>query len=286
MLLKVVTGELVDQSSINAAKDLDKRIRECIRDYVQLGKLLIEMRDNQAYRLVGPYDTFEDYCKDMEGLAYSVALDKIRHYLVHVAIESNLPPEISGPRIESQVHQFCGHDGAIAKFRTERRIVEKRDGTKTSVEVPVAVANPKKVAAQWEATVKAYQQAVVRSEKAHQLKVKHAEEMGLPAPVYRRPKLTGTFVVNELPREYQPVRMTSGTAHPFMKWINSVMKGVECIQNMWERDPEKFVRLLGEPYNKKLPKHVVDHLLQNIDDAFSVLGKFQKDLRDELSKRS
>jgi hypothetical protein len=82
--------------------------------------------DGQSYRLVGPYDTFEDYCKDVEGLAYSIALHKIRHYLVHIAIETNLPPGIPGPGVENQVHQFCGHDGAIARFKTEKRIVEKR----------------------------------------------------------------------------------------------------------------------------------------------------------------
>ncbi len=82
------------------------------------------MRDNQAYRLVGPYDTFEDYCKDVEGLAYTTAQYKIKAYLVHSAIEQNLGPTKVGPSIESQVRQFFEHENAIARFKTEKRIVE------------------------------------------------------------------------------------------------------------------------------------------------------------------
>ncbi len=47
------------------------------------------------------------------------------------AIVDNLPPRIQGPGIESQITSLYQHETAIAKFKTERRIVEKRDGTKT-----------------------------------------------------------------------------------------------------------------------------------------------------------
>lgn len=275
--LRVVTGELVEPASINAAKELDKRIRECLRDYVQLGKLLMEMRDNQAYRLVGPYDTFEDYCKDVEGLACRTARMKIQAYLVHKAIEDSLGGTFVPPSLECQVRQFFEHDGAIAKFRTERRIFEKRDGTKTSVEVPVAVANPKKVAAQWEATVKAYQQAVAKSEKAHQLKVKHAEEMGLPAPVYRRPKLTGTFVVNELPREHQPIRKASSDCHPFIKLVRGVLDllGEFEVAGRWEK-------LIADPYRKKLPSDVVELLKSDLKRIAAKANRINKDIENEF----
>jgi hypothetical protein len=92
-----------------------------------LASLLTHRRDNQAYRLVGPYDTFEDYCKDVEGLAYSVAKEKIRAYLVHKAIVENLGDENSAPRLENQVRQLFIHEGSIARFKTEKRIVEKRE---------------------------------------------------------------------------------------------------------------------------------------------------------------
>jgi len=115
---------------------------------------VLQSRRYESYRLVGPYDTFEDYCKDVEGLAYTTAQRKIRAYLVWSAIEENLGPQIRGPSVESQVTQFFEHEGSIAKFKTEKRIVQKRDGTNTTVEVPVAVANPKKVAEQWAAIVK------------------------------------------------------------------------------------------------------------------------------------
>ena len=75
----------------------------------------------EAYRLVGPYDTFEDYCKDVEGLAYTVAREKIRAYLVHKAIEENLGIGIPMPSIESQVSRLFAHEGSIAKFKTEKR---------------------------------------------------------------------------------------------------------------------------------------------------------------------
>jgi hypothetical protein len=281
MGLRVVSGELIDNVTINAAKELDKRIRECLRDYVQLGKLLMEMRDNQAYRLVGPYDTFEDYCKDVEGLAYTTAQYKIKAYLVHSAIEQNLGPTKVGPSIESQVRQFFEHENAIAKFKTEKRIVEKRDGTKTQVEVPVAVANPKKVADQWAAIVKAHEAVVARTERQHQEKVEKAKEAGEPEPTYRRPKLTGNFVVNELPREYQPARKTSGEAHHFVRWVSSVMKGVEAIEKMNE-DPDRWDRLVANPDRKKLTKAVVECLLNDITDAVLVLNNFKDAVQNEF----
>lgn len=276
-----VVGELIDNVTIDAAKDLDKRIRECLRDYVQLGKLLMEMRDGQAYRLVGPYDTFEDYCKDVEGLHFSTACMKIRAYLVHKAIVENLGSTKVEPNIESQVRQFFEHDGAIAKFKTERRIVEKRDGTKTSVEVPVAVANPKKVADQWAAIVKAHEAVVARSERLHAEKVERAKEAGEPPPIYRRPKLTGNFVVNELPREYQPARKTSGEAHHFVRWVGSVMKGVEAIEKMAEEEG-KWDRLVTNPDRKKLTKTVIENMLNDITDAVIVLNKFKEDIEREF----
>jgi len=281
MGLRVVSGELIDSATIDAAKELDKRIRECLRDYVQLGKLLMEMRDGQSYRLVGPYDTFEDYCKDVEGLAYTTAQYKIKAYLVHSAIEQNLGPTKVGPSIESQVRQFFEHENAIAKFKTEKRIVEKRDGTKTSVEVPIAVANPKKVADQWAAIVKAHEAVVARSQRLHQEKVEKAQEAGQSEPVYRRPKLTGNFVVNELPNEYQPARKTSGEAHHFVRWISSVMKGVEAIEKL-DEDQERWERLIANPDRKKLTKSVVQSMLNDITDAVVVLNKFKEAIENEF----
>jgi hypothetical protein len=281
MGLKVISGELIDNATIDAAKELDKRIRECLRDYVQLGKLLMEMRDGQSYRLVGPYDTFEDYCKDVEGLHVTTAQEKIKHYLVHKAIEENLGPEKSGPSLECQVRMLTKHENAIAKFKTEKRIVEKRDGTKTSVEVPVAVANPKKVADQWAAIVKAHEAVVARSERLHQEKVEKAQEAGESEPVYRRPKLTGNFVVNELPNEYQPARKTSGEAHHFVRWISSVMKGVEAIEKL-DEDQERWERLIANPDRKKLTKTVVQSMLNDITDAVVVLNKFKEAIENEF----
>ena len=282
--MAVAEGHLIDNRTINAAKDLDQRIRECLRDYVQLGKLLMEMRDNQAYRLFGPYDTFEDYCKDVEGLNVVVAQRKIKAYLVHSAIEQNLGQQISCPSLEYQVQQFYGHDGAIARFKTEKRTVTTKDGQDRTVEVPVAVANPKKVAEQWEAIVKAHNAVVERSQKVHQEKVEAAREAGEPEPVYRRPKLTGNFVVNELPYQYQPARKTSGEAHHFVRWISKVMAGVESIEKMWAQDPERWNRLIANPDRKRLGKPVVDCLVKDIADAIEVLTKFKGDIEDEFCK--
>jgi hypothetical protein len=103
----------------------------------------------------------------VEGLAYSTAREKIQSYLVHKAIEDNLGDNKLAPSMETQVRQLFAHEGSIAKFKTERRIVQKRDGTNTTVEVPVAVANPKKVADQWAAIVKAHEAVVARSEMLH-----------------------------------------------------------------------------------------------------------------------
>jgi len=282
--MTAVAGQLIDNKTINAAMDLDQRIRECLRDYVQLGKLLMEMRDNQAYRLVGPYDTFEDYCKDVEGLAYTTAQRKILGYLVCSAIESNLGPQIRGPSIESQVTALFEHDGAIARFKTEKRTVKTRDGLERAVEVPVAVANPKKVADQWVAIVKAYEEKVERSQKVHQERVEAARETGEPEPVYRRPKLTGNFVVNELPYQYQPARKTSGEAHHFVRWISKVKKGVDCIVKMYGDDPERWNRLVANPDRKRLSPGVIEVMRGRIAEAIEVLQKFDKDIEDEFYK--
>lgn len=279
--LRVVSGDLIDNSQVEAAKLLDSRIRECLRDYVQLGKLLMEMRDNQAYRLVGPYDTFEDYCKDVEGLAYRTAQTKILAYLVQDGIAQNLGRTNVLPSTESQVRQLFEHDGAIAKFRTEKRIVQKRDGTNTSVEVPVAVANPKKVAEQWIKTVKAHEETVARAERLYQEKLEKATEAGEPLPPFRRPKLTGSFVVNQLPPMYQPARKTSGEAHHFVRWMSQVMKGIESIDKMYE-DEERWNRLVSNPDRKKLTKQVVAHIVSEISEAEEVLRMFKKDLTSEF----
>jgi len=281
MGLKVISGELIDNATIDAAKELDKRIRECLRDYVQLGKLLMDMRDGQSYRLVGPYDTFEDYCKDVEGLAYRTAQDKIIAYLVHKAIEENLGSDFSPPSLEVQVRQFFAHENAIARFKTEKRTVTTRDGTERTVEVPVAVANPKKVADQWAAIVKAHEAVVARLERLHQEKVEKAQQAGESEPVYRRPKLTGNFVVNELPNEYQPARKTSGEAHHFVRWISSVMKGVEAIEKL-DEDQERWERLIANPDRKKLTKTVVQSMLNDITDAVIVLNKFKEAIENEF----
>jgi hypothetical protein len=282
MALRVVSGDLIDNKSIASAKELDKRIRECLRDYVQLGKLLMEMRDGQAYRLVGPYDTFEDYCKDVEGLAYTTAQYKIKAYLVHTAIEQNLGPTFVGPSIESQIRQFFEHDGAIARFKTEKRVLTTKDGQERTVEVPVAVSNPKKVADQWAAIVKAHEAVVARSERLHEEKVEQAKTEGKPIPTYRRPKLTGNFVVNELPSEYQPERKTSGEAHHFVRWIGTVMKGVEAIEKMREQGDEKWNRLVANPDRKKLTKTVVVHLIDDITSSLTVLQQFKDDVSNEF----
>lgn len=277
-----VVGDLIDNGMIDAAKDLDKRIRECLRDYVQLGKLLMEMRDGQSYRLVGPYDTFEDYCKDVEGLHVTTARDKIAAYLVHRSIEENLGTGFPAPSLESQVAQLYRHDGAIAKFKTEKRVVTTKDGQDRTVEVPVAVANPKKVADQWAAIVKAHEARVARSERLHAEKVERAKEAGEVPPAYRRPKLTGSFVVDELPREYQPARKTSGEAHHFVRWIGRVMKGVESIEKMKEEGIEKWDRLVANPDRKKLTKTVVQNMLNDITDAVIVLKQFKEDIEREF----
>lgn len=45
--LRVISGDLVDDNQIAQAKELDRKIRDCIRDYVDLGKHLMAMRDGQ-----------------------------------------------------------------------------------------------------------------------------------------------------------------------------------------------------------------------------------------------
>ncbi len=64
----------------------------------------------------------------MEGLAYTVAREKIRAYLVHKAIEENAGSLKRLPDVETQVKQFFAHDGAIARFKIETRVVTTRDG--------------------------------------------------------------------------------------------------------------------------------------------------------------
>lgn len=284
MTALAVTGQLIDNKTIDAAMELDQRIRECLRDYVQLGKLLMEMRDNQAYRLVGPYDTFEDYCKDVEGLAYRVAQRKILSYLVHRAIEENLGSTLVPPSLEHQVKQLYLHEGAIARFKTEKRTVKTRDGLERAVEVPVAVANPKKVADQWAAIVKAHEEKVERSQRVHQERVEAAREAGEPEPVYRRPKLTGNFVVNELPYQYQPARKTSGEAHYFVRWMSKIMTGIDAWVKLFDDETGRWDRLVANPDRKRLTPDVIKMMLDDIDETMEVLQKVKKEIKDEFCK--
>jgi hypothetical protein len=282
--LKLVSGELVDNDQISKAKELDQKIRECVRDYVQLGKLLMDMRDGQSYRLLGPYSTFEEYVKDIEGLAITVAQLKIKAYLVHKAIEENLGPQIHGPRTEYQVAQLFRHETAIAKFRTEKRIVEKADGTKTPIEVPVAVSNPKRVAEQWASIVKSHEAAVERAKVAYEKKVQDATETGRPLPPFLKPPLSGKFVVNSLPTEHQPVAKVKSDAHVFTRLVGDIAKKAEELDGYLGQENEvKWQRAVALPDRKRLSKGVRDLIAQDIDEAIEILTMFKKDLAGEFS---
>lgn len=283
--LKIVTGDLVDNDQIARAKELDRKIRECIRDYVDLGKHLMEMRDGQQYRLLGPYDTFEDYVKDVEGLSYSVAQEKIKHYLVHTSIVSILGPEISGPTVEHQVRMLTKHDTAIAKFKTERREVKTKGGQKRVVEVPVAVSNPKKVAEQWAAIVKEHEKAVERAKVAHEKKVEDAKAIGKPAPPFKKPPLSGNFVVNSLPPQYQPPAKVKADMHEFTKQVNNIAKAAEILDGyLGHENQAKWDRAVAMPHRKQLDAGVRAMIIQDADEAIEILEMFKKELIHEFSK--
>lgn len=281
--LKLVSGELVDNDQISKAKELDQKIRECVRDYVQLGKLLMDMRDGQAYRLLGPYSTFEEYVKDIEGLAITVAQLKIKAYLVHKAIEENAGPSLNGPGTEEQVKQLFRHETAIAKFKTEKRIVTTKDGEQRTVEVPVAVSNPKKVAEQWAAIVKSHESAIERAKVAYEKKVQDATETGKPLPPFLKPPLSGKFVVNNLPTEHQPVAKVKSDAHVFTRLIGDIAKKAEELDGYLGQDNEvKWQRAVALPDRKRLSKGVRDLIAQDIDETIEILTMFKKDFANEF----
>jgi hypothetical protein len=62
----------------------------------------------------------------LASLAVTVAQKKIRAYLVSEAIEDTLGENKFLPNMESQIMQLYRHETAIAKFRTEKRMVEKQ----------------------------------------------------------------------------------------------------------------------------------------------------------------
>lgn len=243
--LKIVQGQIVGSKEF---EDLDKKITEVIRDFVQLGELLIKMRDGQSYRSAG-YTTFEDYCKSKAGLSISDAKRKVRYaYIVRAITDSGA--QCWAPEIASQVAAL----EPIANFNTEKRKVQKADGSDTYVEQTVGIKNPAKVAEQWGKTVREFER----------LKAK-AEKEGT-----RPPTLSGTFIRNHLPNEVKVSPDRFFACNPLVAFTSRLEKMNEHMEQCGFTKSAKL-RKLAEAKPPCLPPQVV-HLKDAANAAVVALN--------------
>jgi hypothetical protein len=173
----------VVHSTIAGSKEfyeLDKQITDLIRDFVQLGEKLVQMRDGQHYRTAG-YASFEDYCKGKAGLSMREAHRTIRQSMAYRAITKIWGGNIAPPETKAQIDSLL----PMANFNMEEREYAKADGTVTHVKQPVGIRNESAVAKQWEKTVKEFERRQAKAEKEGT----------------RPPTLSGKFVRNMLPNE-------------------------------------------------------------------------------------
>lgn len=228
--LKVVQAEVVGSVEF---EQLDKQITEVIRDFVQLGELLIKMRDGQHYRTAG-YQRFEDYCKAKAGLSISEAQRTIRYHLGYKAIIENGGRDIAAPVTKAQVEALL----PVASFNTEVREYVQQHPTqgekRQKVEQVVGIKNPAKVAAQWEKTVKEFERLTAKAEKEGT----------------RPPTLSGKFVRNLLPNDLKvsPERSFPSKVNPLVHLANRLAKLHDDITQQGLTDARKVPTLItAEP---------------------------------------
>lgn len=254
--LKVV-GEVVDPEFV----ELDNAITECIRDFVQLGELLIRMRDAQSYRSAG-FANFPEYCKSKQGISIAGAQETIQLALIFRAIESGSPQESGGtlPETKEHVRQLA----PIANINYEERIVDRPDGTKTKVKQPVGVRNPTKVAEQWSKTVKAFealdQKAIDEGKK--------------------RPTLSGKFVRNQLPNDLKITPNRSFDCNPLVRLSARMDKLHEDMKQQGFTDKRKVpVLIKAEPPCLSVELNDLRNQLEavqgDIDKLLAILDEYE-----------
>lgn len=254
--LKVV-GEVVNQKAL----EWDRRVSEVIRDFVHLGELLIEGRDNQYYTHLG-FDTFPDYCKSKAGISYSYATEVVKHCLVYKAIADNLGSAIAHPEIQEHVRQI----GAMASINYEKRKVQKQDGSDTYVEQPVGVRNQKALADQWVRTVREFERRKAKAEKEDK----------------RPPTFSGKFVRNMLPNEYKVTPDRGFNCNPIITMKNRLEKLHESLE---QQGFLKITRLrkLAKTEPPALPVDLVDihnqcaEVIENLHKLVELIGEIENE---------
>jgi hypothetical protein len=251
--LKVV-GEVVDPEFL----ELDEAITDCIRDFVQLGELLIRMRDGQSYRTAG-FDSFKDYCKAKAGLTYQHSCDVISYCLVFQCIaESGISESL--PQTMEHVRQLA----PIANINYEERVVEKADGTKTKVKQPVGVRNPTKVAEQWTKTVKEF-------ERLDQKAIDEGK---------KRPTFSGKFVRNQLPNDLKITPNRSFDCNPLVRLSARMDKLHEDMKQQGFTDKRKVpVLIKAEPPCLSVELNDLRNQLEavqaDIDKLLAILDEYE-----------
>ncbi len=218
-----VTEQLPD---VETAEQLDREIRQFVRDFVDLGAKLIEMRDGQYYRhLPQNFVTFEDYCKSVQGLSLTDARRKIKASLIYRAIEDS-GVRCRTPETLAQVEAIQ----PLVVFQESKRIVTTASGAKRTIGQPIGIKNPEKLVAQWKDTVRAFESDTRRAEEGRK----------------RRPVLSAKYVRNKLPDEFKQTVDRRFDCNPVISTKNSVAKLAAAIEKQRFVDPACITKVMQQ----------------------------------------
>jgi len=245
------------------ATDWDKRVTEVIRDFVQLGELLIEGRDGQYYRELG-YDTFEDYCKSKQGLSIRHSSNVIRSSLVYKAIASGLGGTKVPPRLPETL-EHVRQIGAMASVNVEKRKVTTKDGKARTIEQPVGIKNPQALADQWTKTVSEFEKRKAKAEKS-----------GTKPPTF-----SGKFVRNLLPNKYKVAVDRGFNCNPVVRLNNRLYKLAEDLEQQGFINANRLGQLvLAEPPAMSFQ---LQEAKEHVDNVLKALSKY-RELLDEYEE--
>lgn len=253
--LKVV-GQVVDPKAVA----WDKRVGDVIRDFVHLGELLIEGRDNQYYRELG-FDSLEQWAKAKPGISWVRAKQVVSNCLVYKAITSNLGDGILSPKTQAHVEAIK----SMASINYEERELTKGDGTPgQKVKQPVGVRNQKALADQWAKTVREFDR-----------RTKKAEKEGKKPPTF-----SGKFVRNMLPNEFKVSPVRGFQCNPLVHLKNRLEKLVESMEQQGCTNSRRLEKLVTTeppalPVQLEWLKSAADDAIQTISRMRDLLNEYE-----------
>lgn len=259
------TELIIDSEQRAKAVALDRSIRWRVRNFVELGKDLQDMRDGRLYIYLDGFTdktTFEEYVGTIHDLRPAHATRLIRASIVYRAIENGSPRGDRLPETEKQLRPLIEK---VARFN-----VKPIDG-RNDKKAPVAVANPSEVISAWEKAnedYEAYRQRV-EAENAELLAADPTAKPKIPRP------LTSTRVYESLPAKYKDGDRPIVPAGQTMidRVIGQMNRVLQTIEDNRLTDQQQIERLAEK---ESWPVTLVEQLDRKIDGFCATFQKLKE----------